>query len=181
MSVEIHDKVTAIGENAFDYCKNIKNVYSTSKDPAMLSDGVRTAFQNAEIHIPAGSLEKYMDKNWPTGNVIRDAMEKCPRPKVYTEHNMVSFSCDVPEAKIFIDEVVASAVYGFSHGAPLETPIKADGHYALSFHAEAPGYQPSEQCATTIYMSVGVRGDHNLDGEINVGDAIELQNILLGK
>ena len=180
--IEIPAKVTSIDESAFTNASTLASsldVYSFSKDPAPIAkNGTTYAFlQNATLHIPTGSLEAYADKNWPISNCERDAVEKLPKPVVTETNGVISFTSEVPEAKLYVQSITKGTM-GMT-GQAIGNNISFDGTLHLTVYAKAEGYRDSDTVTINVNASTGKVGDLNHDGTVSVADVTTLNQQIL--
>ena len=81
------------------------------------------------------------------------------------------------EGVTFISQIGAADADSY-HSSEIDLGLT----YKVSVYASAEGYENSDVATTTIQLnSNGIRGDVNQDGVVNITDAVEVVNIILGR
>lgn len=201
-SVSIPEGVSYIDFRAFRNCSSLTTVYLPSTLQSMNDDifgncplttvycsaktvptieeesigNFNSISENATLYVPASAVEDYRSTApWSNfANIL--AMPKCATPTIVCEDGKLKFYCDTEGVTFFSQIGVADA--GDHHTSEIDLALT----YQVSVYATAKGYENSDVATITLQMnSNGIRGDVNQDGEVNITDAIEVVNIILGK
>lgn len=158
----------------------LTTVYCSAKTVPTIEDesigNFNSITENATLYVPASAIEDYRSTApWSKfANIV--AMPKCATPTIVCEDGKLKFNCDTEGVTFFSQIGVADA--GNHHTSEIDLALT----YQVSVYATAEGYENSDVVTTTIQLnSNGIRGDVNQDGEVNITDAIEVVNIILGK
>ena len=103
-------------------------------------------------------------------------LEKCAIPTIRILGGELVFDCDT-------EGVTFKWSYNFNGGN-----VENDGKKAIlagttnchvTVYASKEGYRDSDTAETDIELSVGIQGDTNRDGRVNITDAVDVVNIIL--
>ena len=178
-TVYLPGSLKSMNDDVFGNCP-LATVYCSAKTvPTITVEDIgnfNSLSENATLYVPASAIEDYKStapwSNFP--NIV--AMPKCPKPTITYEGGKVKFSCDM-EGVMFVSQIRAADADSY-----YSSEIDLGLTYKVSVYTTAVGYENSDVATTTIQLnSNGIRGDVNQDGEVNITDAIEVVNIILGK
>ena len=176
-SVTIPNSVTSIGDGAFSGCSGLTSVTSYIESPfEITSDVFKSCLGNSPtLYVPKGKVEAY--KNTAGWNVFTNIeeinREKCATPTITFEDGKLVFSCET-EGVEFVSEVVSNDTKQYNGN---EIPLSYS--FKVSVYAKKEGYRNSDVATMDIEGPVGVQGDVNGDGLVNVFDYIGVANIIL--
>lgn len=177
-TVYLPGSLQSMNDDVFGNCP-LATVYCSAKTvPTITVEDIgnfNSLSENATLYVPASAIEDYRSTA-PWSNFLNIlAMPKCPTPTITCEDGKVKFSCDM-EGVTFISQISAGDAGGY-----YSSEIDLGLTYKVSVYATAEGYENSDVATTTIQLnSNGIRGDVNQDGVVNITDAIEVVNIILG-
>ena len=185
-SVTIGSGVTSIGNRAFDEV-DIPTVISLIENPFTITGKTsdsRTFTQNtvlnATLYVPKGTIDKYKaTEGWKDFLFIEEGTggggntpEKCATPTITYEDGKLSFSCDT-EGVEYVTNVECLDNKTFTGNE-----IQLSGKYRVSVYATKAGFDNSDVATEEIEV-LGMKGDINGDGEVNVTDIVTLVNIIM--
>lgn len=158
---------------------HLTTVYCSAKTvPTIVDESIgnfNAISENATLYVPASAIEDYRSTApWNKfANIL--AMPKCANPTITFEDGKLKFNCDTEGVTFFSQIGVADA--GDYHLSEIDLNLT----YKVSVYATAEGYENSDVVTTTFQLNNnGIRGDVNQDGIVNVTDAVEVVNIILG-
>lgn len=188
-SITLPASVEVIYDFAFANCENLTEVHcfatsvpksyvdSRNSDPAYsFFDG--SNIENATLYVPSSAIETYRTTEpWSDfGTILAyDAeLERCATP-----------TFRIVGGRVLIESVTPGAKYHYSLTLSGTTgnDFVGDGKlilrstYTLAAYATADGYAPSEIATTAV--NLGMAGDLNVDGDVDVEDVTMLVNMIL--
>ena len=171
---------TSIHGGAFSNCADLKDVYcKDEKSP----DGWTNVFTDTPIgqitlHVPENSIENYRTNIlW---NNVKEviALPKCATPEITYANGKIIFSCDTPGVE-FVSEVTMGDAKNY------EKEISISQTCTVRVYATKEGLEPSDVAMRDIIIAdprqTIVVGDVDGNGIVNVGDHVELTNIIMNK
>lgn len=184
-SIDIPATITNIGERAF---ANIDKLTDVTIYAENVPETDRTAFEDSYIdyvtlHVPYGSLLSYKTigpwKNFK--NIVATdgstpeipETKKCEKPTISFANGQLSFASGTDGAE-FVYEISVN-----DSGTGSAVKLGNTTTYHVSVYATKEGYENSEMVMKDITMSVGLKGDVNDDGKIDVEDVVGVVNIIL--
>lgn len=186
-SITIGSGVTSIGDRAFDgtdiptiisLIENPYTIYGRTSDNRTFS---LNTFNNATLYVPKGTINKYKNiSGWKDFLYIEDTPptpqipEKCATPTITYKDGKLSFSCDT-EGVEYVTNVECLDNKTFTGNE-----IQLSGKYKISVYAIKAGFNTSD-VATKEVEVLGMKGDINGDGEVNVTDIVTLVNIIMSE
>ncbi len=185
-SVTIGNSVTSIGNWAFGGV-DIPTIISLIENPFTITgktSGSRTfsqnTFNNATLYVPKGTIDKYKaTEGWKDFLFIEEGTggggttpEKCATPVISYKDGKLSFSCDT-EGVEYVTNVECLDNKTFTGNE-----IQLSGKYRVSVYATKAGFDNSDVATEEIEV-LGMKGDINSDGEVNVTDIVTLVNIIM--
>ena len=97
---------------------------------------------------------------------------QCAKPVISYEGGKVKFSCATPDV-IIVSEVSVNDVQKST-----STEIELSKTYVVTAYAKRVGYRKSEIATKTFTWMVG---DANNDGVVDIADAVQIVNFVVGK
>jgi hypothetical protein len=177
-SVTIGSGVKNINSSAFANCPELTNIYIHAEDvPTTETDAFNNSYvEYANLYVPNASMAAYKAKSpWNRfGTVIpiKEEIPVCATPSISIVDGKMRFACETEGAGFIYTITPSTTLSGKGEYAPLLTK------YTISVYATKEGYEDSEVATKEINL----RGDANLDGDINMPDAMFIVNkILNGK
>jgi hypothetical protein len=184
LSVTIGDGVTSIGSKSFAACTKLTDVYCLAKVvPTTNSDAFTSSFiDRYTLHVPAALIESY--KSTAPWSGFKDIIAldgettQCAKPTIKVEDGILTFSSQT-------EGVTYVASYNFSNeetkkgGSQLVLAGNTICH--VSVYATKEGYLNSETSTADVELNVGVMGDVDGDGKVNVADHVKLSDIILNR
>ena len=170
-SVTIPNSITSIGVAAFQYCSGLTSVTVLNPTPIAITEYVFTNRTNATLYVPKGSIEAYQAADY--WKEFKEIIEnnKCATPTILFVDGKLKFECDT-EGVEFVYEIT-------ENGTGSEVKLGNTTTYHVSVYATKDGYENSEVATKDVTMSVGLKGDVNDDGKIDVEDVVGVVNIIL--
>ena len=184
-SVVIGGGVKTIRRQAFSNCPELTDVTCYAENvPTTQSDAFADShIEYATLHVPDASVNAYgQAEPWKNFKEIvglsGTATQKCATPTIKIVGGGVTFECET-------DGVTFKWNYKFNAGNN-----EGDGDNAIlagktnchvTVYATKDGYLDSDVAEADVELYVGLKGDVNADGEVNVGDIVTTTNIMAGK
>lgn len=190
-AVIIGSSVASIGESAFYDCANLQNVYCLAENPpSTMPTSFDSRYQpKMVVHVPSSAVEAYSGAQpWRNCGMVAalaaDEGVKCEKPEVGYSDGHLTFSCGtdhvsyisfqrVPVDKFNTTDEVASpetfTVYVFAVKWGCYRSETAVSQFRFS------GFSPVSGSAPVHYK----KGDLNRDGQVDVGDHVELTKIIM--
>ena len=184
-SVVIGGGVKTISRQAFSNCPELTDVTCYAENvPTTQSDAFADSYiEYATLHVPDASVNAYgQAEPWKNFKEIvglsGTATQKCATPTIKIVGGGVTFECET-------DGVTFKWNYKFNAGNN-----EGDGDNAIlagktnchvTVYATKDGYLDSDVAEADVELYVGLKGDVNADGEVNVGDIVTTTNIMAGK
>ena len=174
-SVTIPNSITSIGVASFQYCSGLTSVTVLNPTPIAITEYVFTNRTNATLYVPKGSIEAYQAADY--WKEFKEIIEnnKCATPTILFVDGKLKFECDT-EGVEFVYEITESVK---DSGTGSEVKLGNTTTYRVSVYATKEGYENSEVATKDVTMSVGLKGDVNDDGKIDVEDVVGVVNIIL--
>ena len=184
-SVVISENMTSIGNNAFADCPKLTDVYCLAE--SVPSTKNRTfgdiVVSDVTLHVPAASVNaykvadlwKYFKRIIAIGDDAILETPKCANPTITNNDGVVSFSCET-EGVEFVSEIKSN-----DNRKEFDNKIFLNNTYTISVYATKPGFENSDIVTMEVVGTGGINGDLNGDGAVDVGDHVELTNIIMGK
>lgn len=188
-SVTIGASVSDIKSNVFSNCSNLTDLYCLAVDAPTINEYTFSKFNkgNATLHVPAASIELYNNAPFWSGfkEIVPLAddgqqVETCATPTISFEKGEFVFSCET-EGVTFHYEISrdsSGSTTGNSSGTANKVTAYAPISVTVSVYATKTGYYRSETATATF---TGKFGDLNGDGNVDVGDHVELTNIIMAQ
>jgi len=193
--VTLPNQITAIGDHAFDGCTGIEsftlseniqqlgdyafwNVFGKDNELVLQGTTLPVAFENtfdedAYKYALLKTSASTTDEPWKNfENVEGSSTEQCAKPTIEYAGGKLKFSCTTPGAtiisKITIDDT----------GESSENEVVLSKNYRVTAYSKKDGMRRSETVTETFQF---MDGDVDLDGEVDIADAVRIVNLVVGK
>ena len=179
--VSIGTGITDIGYKAFAKCPNISDVYCYAANVPVIGLDAFSAFsesnpENITLHVQNVSVDAYRaEVPWSGFKEVIGIGQNCATPTILFVDGKLKFECDT-EGVEFVYEITESVK---DSGTGSEVKLGNTTTYRVSVYATKEGYENSEVATKDVTMSVGLKGDVNDDGKIDVEDVVGVVNIIL--
>ncbi len=192
-SVTIGSNVKSIGTNAFYGCGSLTDLYCK----AIIVPDVATskALENVTLYVPSALIESYSNNPFWSGFKIilplaeegqggdnqeddGQEIEICATPTISFVKGEFVFNCETKGVTFHyeISRSSSGSTTGSSSGTANKITAYTPTSVTVTVYATKTGYQRSGTVTATY---TGIFGDLNGDGEVNVGDHVELTNIIM--
>ena len=193
--VTIPNSVTTIGDNAFSNCSILNEVYSYITDPLHITMGYNVFSpynSNRTLYVPEGTFEVYSTySRWSDyfGSIVE--MEFEPTAIAESIQLNVTTAGLNEGATLLLTAMVqpedgTSKIMNWASSNPSVATVDDNG--LVTTHSvgtviitamTTDGSNLSASCTVTL-LPVGVKGDVNDDGRVNISDVSDLIDMLLG-
>ena len=180
-SITIPNNVTSIGQSAFHSCSGLLDMFCYAENvPTTGSYAFKNSnIANATLHVPAGSVGAYQAADqWKNFKEIvalsGSEMPKCATPTISFIGGKLHFECVTKGVEFHYEFTTPASGNGTGNN------VAVSSTYVVNVYASKAGYQDSEVAIANVNVA-GIKGDVTGDGVVNVGDAVEVVNIIMGK
>lgn len=197
-TVTLPSSTKELAARAFAECPNLTEVYcyaeelpytrdSWNWETTFISDLFKDSYiESATLYVPESAIDAYKEnETWNGFGTIKTLSgegpeeQKCAAPAITYEGGILTFSCETEDVEYIYNMTPATAISGNGNN------ISAPTAYKVSVYATKSGYKDSDVVTKEITVgsgAAGIRGDVNLDGTVNMPDAMFIVNkILNGK
>jgi hypothetical protein len=192
-SVVIGGGVKTIGESAFANCEYLTDVTCYAENvPSTQSSAFNGSYiEYVTLHVPTASIEVYrttepwsgfktfmgLDGTLPEPSEPSET-PKCATPTISVAGGKVKFSCET-EGVNFVTNYTSDGL----NDSKLDDEIVLSGNITchISVYATKAGYENSEVATADVELSIGLKGDANNDGVVDIADAVHIVNLVVGK
>lgn len=184
-SVTIGSGVKTIGYGAFASCVNLTDVYCMATQvPSTDNSAFKDSYiEDVTLHVPQNSVPLYQTQTpWSQFGTFVEIPEdnnenKCAKPVINLLANGKIMVESATEGATCVTNITASNIEPLKDGEiSLSTPLVV---YTITSYATKEGYGDSE-VATSTFRYEKKDGDMNGDGDLNIGDVVQLVNMILG-
>ena len=186
-------QVATIGQEAFSDCAGVIEITSKAATPPVCGTQALDDINkwDCKLYVPDGCMATYESANqWKDffykdegegtasqGENGEQIVKKCETPSISFTDEKISFAC-ATEGVVFH--------YTISHSDVQEGASSKDVNltqtYNITVYASKDGYNNSEVAKATLKApGVGLFGDINNDGKVDVGDHVKLTDIIMNK
>ena len=198
-TVTLPSSLKELDPQAFAECPNLMEVYCYAEElpytkrnamnweSPYISDLFKDSYiESATLYVPESAIDAYKEnETWNGFGTIKTLSgegpeeQKCAAPAITYEGGILTFSCETEDVEYIYNMTPATAISGNGNN------ISAPTAYKVSVYATKSGYKDSDVVTKEITVgsgAAGIRGDVNLDGTVNMPDAMFIVNkILNGK
>lgn len=177
--INIPEKVGTIGSKAFTGCNNLIEVYCYSTTVPYASSNSFSNPSNATLFVPSSSVAAYQAKTpWSNFKAYEtfsasgsQPTERCQKPTIFTSGGKIYFSSKTSGAGYHwvVSGSDGPVVSGNSNSISLPVTLRV--------YAKRSGYLNSEVATYVLFSNLP--GDVDGNGVVNVGDHVELSNIIM--
>ena len=198
-NVELNNNVTVIDEYAFEGCTDLRSITLPSNLQEIKERAFWATFSEGDTIIVSGTQlpvgeDNIFDQPAYDTAVLRTSVTQmsapwnnfvnveqleggtetpqCAKPVISYEGGKVKFSCATPGVTI-VSEVSVNDVQKST-----STEIELSKTYVVTAYAKRVGYRKSEIATKTFTWMVG---DANNDGVVDIADAVQIVNFVVGK
>ena len=186
-TVTIGTGAKKIDSQAFANCSDLTDVFCLALElPNTATDAFEgSLIEYATLHVPDVSViaycqaEPWMNFKEIVGmNGTIPGTQKCATPTIQIVGGKLKLSCET-EGVTFVTSYTSE---GLSNST-LDDEIVLAGTTTchVSVYVTKEGYENSDVAEADVELYVGLKGDVNADGEVNVGDIVTTTNIMAGK
>ena len=189
--------IKSIYTRSFAFCTELTDVFCYAENvPSTNTDVFNDSYiESAILHVPTASINAYkatepwsnfktivgLDGTLPDNPNPDDPDNpdpdnpnnpQCATPTIIIIGNKVKFECETPGAE-FTSKLTAIEEFAGNELILGGTDIT----YTLTVYATAPDYNRSKPATAKITIN---RADVNCDGQVGIGDIVEITNIMAG-
>ncbi len=181
-SVAFGAQVTELGSGMYN-CVNIKNIIAPWETPISINSDVFNSglYGSAILYVPRKHLDSYKAAPVWKNFLSMEEMEetKCYTPTATLENGRLHFECETKDVTFHYKYTYPEGREGTGNDIGVGQTIN------LTLYATKAGLEDSDKAVYELEISgggsiVGIRGDVNQDGEVNVGDMVVISNIMSG-
>ena len=180
--ISLPSKLTSIGGYAFSYCNSLTDIYCKAKNVPNVGNHCFSNPGNIILHVPSESIDAYKSTEpWKNFKSIVSLDNSDTQGGQKCSKPTISFT----EGRIVFSCETPDVSYRWVISTPRGTNGTAYNYsierlqpVTLSVFATKSGYQNSD-VATYVFPSLA--GDVNQDGVVNVADHVKLSEIIMGK
>ena len=182
-------QVATIGQEAFSDCAAVIEITSKAATPPVCGTQALDDINkwDCKLYVPDGKLSDYQAADqWKdfffseegTGTSEQNpdgqpTVGKCEKPTITLADGKIQFACGT-EGVSYTYNISATAPSGAGSDV-------APSSLTISVYASKPGFEDSDVASEEIDISLGIRGDLNNDGVVNVADHVKLSDIIMNK
>jgi hypothetical protein len=182
-------QVANIGQEAFSDCAAVIEITSKAATPPVCGSQALDDINkwDCKLYVPKGCMASYeaadqwkdfFFKEVGTGTSEENpdgqpTTGKCKTPKITIVDGKIQFTCGTKGVS-YTYNIAATNPSGAGKNV---TPSSL----TISVYASKPGFEDSDVASKEIDINLGIRGDLNNDGSVNVADHVELTNIILNQ
>ena len=182
-------QVATIGQEAFSDCAAVIEITSKAATPPVCGTQALDDINkwDCKLYVPNGKLPDYQAADqWKdfffseegTGTSEQNpdgqpTVGKCEKPTITMADGKIQFACST-EGVSYTYNISATAPSGAGSDV-------APSSLTISVYASKPGFEDSDVASEEIDINLGIRGDLNNDGSVNVADHVMLSNIIMNK
>lgn len=172
-SLSLHSDITAIGADAFAGCTGLTFIECYAEAVPTIGDGAFTDV-TATMQVLATAKEAYQTAMAAyTGIIVVNFPEKIKTPTITYEDGKVKFKCET-EGVTFHYQITGTATNQEDTGEVVElSPV-----YQVKVYATKDGWIDSDEVSLPI-NALGIKGDVNGDGVVDVSDVTMVVNMIL--
>ena len=181
-SVAFGAQVTELGSGIYN-CVNIKNIIAPWETPISINSNVFNSdlYRSATLYVPRKNLAAYKAAAVWKNFLSMEEMEetKCYTPTATLENGRLHFECETKDVTFHYKYTYPEGREGTGNDVGVGQTIN------LILYATKAGLEDSDKAYYELEISgggsiVGIKGDVNQDGEVNVGDMVVISNIMSG-
>ena len=182
-------QVADIGEEAFSDCAAVIEITSKAATPPVCGSQALDDINkwDCKLYVPKGCMTAYeaadqwkdfFFKEVGTGTSEENpdgqpTTGKCKTPKITIVDGKIQFTCGTKGVS-------------YTYNVAATNPSGAGNKFApssltISVYASKPGFEDSDVASKEIDINLGIRGDLNNDGSVNVADHVELTTIIMNQ
>ena len=182
VSVAFGAQVTELGNGMYN-CQKIKNIIAPWETPISINSNVFYSglYKTAILGVPHNFVDTYRTANvWKNFLKIEEMEEvKCFTPTATLENGRLHFECETKNVTFHYKYTYPEGREGTGNDVGVGQTIN------LILYATKAGLEDSDKAYYELEISgggsiVGIKGDVNQDGEVNVGDMVVISNIMSG-
>ena len=182
VSVAFGAQVTELGSGMYN-CVNIKNIIAPWETPISINSNVFNSdlYRSATLYVPRKNLAAYKAAAVWKNFLSMEEMEetKCYTPTATLENGRLHFECETKDVTFHYKYTYPEGREGTGNDVGVGQTIN------LILYATKAGLEDSDKAYYELEISgggsiVGIKGDVNQDGEVNVGDMVVISNIMSG-
>ena len=182
-------QVATIGQEAFSDCAAVIEITSKAATPPVCGTQALDDINkwDCKLYVPNGKLPDYQAADqWKdfffseegTGTSEQNpdgqpTVRKCEKPTITMADGKIQFACGT-EGVSYTYNISATAPSGAGSDV-------APSSLTISVYASKPGFEDSDIASEEIDISLGIRGDLNNDGSVNVADHVELSKVIMNQ
>ena len=182
-------QVATIGQEAFSDCAAVIEITSKAATPPVCGTQALDDINkwDCKLYVPDGKLPDYQAADqWKdfffseegTGTSEQNpdgqpTVGKCEKPTITMADGKIQFACST-EGVSYTYNISATAPSGAGSDV-------APSSLTISVYASKPGFEDSDIASEEIDISLGIRGDLNNDGSVNVADHVELSKVIMNQ
>ncbi len=181
-SVAFGAQVTELGNGMYN-CQKIKNIIAPWETPISINSNVFYSglYRSATLYVPRKNLAAYKAAAVWKNFLSMEEMEetKCYTPTATLENGRLHFECETKDVTFHYKYTYPEGREGTGNDIGVGQTIN------LILYATKAGLEDSDKAYYELEISgggsiVGIKGDVNQDGEVNVGDMVVISNIMSG-
>ena len=182
-------QVANIGQEAFSDCAAVIEITSKAATPPVCGSQALDDINkwDCKLYVPKGCMASYeaadqwkdfFFKEVGTGTSEENpdgqpTTGKCKTPKITIVDGKIQFTCGTKGVS-YTYNIAATNPSGAGKNV---TPSSL----TISVYASKPGFEDSDVASKEIDINLGIRGDLNNDGSVNVADHVKLSVIIMNK
>lgn len=181
ISITLPSTLTAFtfNSNVFKNCNNLTDVTVLWDTPINIES---TSFPNrtsSTLHVPYGTKSLYAAADyWKEFKEITEERPQCAKPTITIDNGKLTFGCET-EGVTFKASCQYDNSSSLSEGEELVLEGTTICH--ISVIATKEDYQDSDIATAEVEVGIGIKGDVNGDGAVDIGDAVRIVNKVVGK
>lgn len=180
-------QVATIGQEAFSDCAAVIEITSKAATPPVCGSQALDDINkwDCKLYVPKGCMASYeaadqwkdfFFKEVGTGSSEQNpdgqpTTGKCKTPKITIVDGKIQFTCGTKGVN-YTYNIAATNPSGAGKNV---TPSSL----TITVYASKPGFEDSDVASEEIDISLGIRGDLNNDGSVDVADHVKLSDIIM--